>query len=467
MKAERLVVVSNRLPDLEHDSKEDVRRQAPVGGLIAALRPVLSEAGGAVWFGWNGRYTPGSKAGGIAEKPLGDILLAGLEIPETEFNAFYNGYCNRSLWPICHSMLDRMHQLRSWERAYRSVNNRFATAILPKLHDGDLVWIHDFHLIPLGGILRKSGWKGSLGFFLHVPFPPFEIWSVLSDPALLLRDLMAYDLVGFHTQAYLENYVRSCSRALHAVWDGRKLSADGCDQWVGFYPIGIDVDRILPAVKSGTGKGRRVRRLGTLADQKLLLSVDRLDYTKGIPERMSAMAVLFRNWPKWKRRVLLIQICSPSRTRVPEYVDQKQLVEAAVGHVNGEWGDPDWVPVHYLFRTFHYSELVQFYREADIGLVTPIRDGMNLVAKEYVAAQDPEDPGVLVLSRFAGVAEEMPEAVLVNPYLAEDVADGITRALQMSNKKRRQIHSALLSGVLERPARRWAQEFLDTLRAAR
>ncbi|MFQ5691658.1 MAG: trehalose-6-phosphate synthase [Nitrospinota bacterium] len=467
MSGDRLVVVSNRLPEIEADFKTEARQHRPVGGLVSAIRPALKGRVGGIWLGWSGRSMPTSRAGGIVETNLEDTLLIALDLPETDFNAYYNGFCNRVLWPLCHSMPGRVRLSRSEERAYRRINGRFAHALAPRLSPNDLVWIQDFHLIPLGKGLRKLGWKGRTGFFLHIPFPPHEIWSILPDPASFLLDLLEYDLVGFHTRTYLENYVQACARTLGTTWDGSWLRLGGRRQRVGAFPIGIDVAHFRSAPEAAADRRQPIRGLGSVGDRKLILGVDRLDYTKGVLERMNAIEVLLRNRPEYRRSVSLVQICSPSRTRVPEYVEQKRLVETAVGRVNGEWGDTEWVPIRYLFRTFHPTDLARFYREADVGLVTPLRDGMNLVAKEFVAAQGVEDPGVLILSRFAGVAEEMPEAVMVNPYLAEDMADGSARALRMSPEERRERHAALLSRVLERPAHKWAEEFLQVLQDAR
>ena len=467
MTQDRLVVVSNRLPEMETDFKTEAIQHRPVGGLVSAIRPAMKGSGGGMWMGWSGRSVPAARAGEVTEKKLEDILLIGLDLPETDFNPYYNGFCNRGLWPLCHSMPERLKLSRAEERAYRRINVRFAQALMPRLSPRDLVWVQDFQLIPLGAELRALGWKGRTGFFLHVPFPPHEIWGILPDPASLLRDLLEYDLVGFHTQIYRDNYVQTCIRILGASWDGARLSLGGRRQRAGFFPIGIDVERFLPSEEMEGEKRQPISRLGGVAGAKLILGVDRLDYTKGIPERVNAMDVLLRNRAQWRRRVSLVQICSPSRTRVPEYMEQKRLVETVVGHVNGEWGDHEWMPIRYLFRTYHPNDLARFYQEADVGLVTPLRDGMNLVAKEFVAAQDADDPGVLVLSRFAGAAEEMEEALLVNPYLAEDMADVIHQALQMTLEERRTRHALLLSKVLERPAHRWAEGFLEVLRAAR
>jgi trehalose 6-phosphate synthase len=464
MMPERLVVVSNRLPEMETDSRAEGNEQPSVGGLVGAIRPALEGFGGAIWLGWSGRSLPAARAGGLTEQVIGGTNLIGLDLPETEFNAYYNGFCNRALWPLCHSMPNRVKLSRTEERAYRKVNHRFAQVLAPRLSHEDLVWVQDYHLIPLGTELRHLGWKGRTGFFLHIPFPPYEIWSILPDPAYFLDSLMDYDVVGFHTETYRENYIRACGRTLGATWDGSWLTLNDRRQRVGVFPIGIEPDRYASSEGRRSGRQPGIRRLTGFAGVRLILGVDRLDYTKGIPERMSAMDVLFRNHPELRRRVSLVQLCAPSRTRVPEYIEQKRLVETAVGHVNGEWGDPEWTPISYILRTYPVSEVVRLYRDADVCLVTPLRDGMNLVAKEFVAAQDPESPGVLVLSRFAGVAEELTDAVIVNPYSAEGTADGIARALQMGQQERRERHAKSLAKVLERPSHKWAEEFIQTMR---
>ncbi len=314
--------------------------------------------------------------------------------------------------------------------------------------------------------LRRLGWRGPVGFFLHIPFPPLELFRILPDPRGFLEALLEHDLVGFHVRESLDNYAYACRRELGASWESGRLRAGMRGQRVGLYPIGIDPEAFLPGRARApqpavSGVLKRVVR-----GRKLVLGVDRLDYTKGIPERLLGFERFVRAHPRWKKRVSLIQIASPSRTRVRSYAEHKQTIDALVGRLNAELGEHDWVPIRYLYRSYPREQLAEFYREADVGLVTPLRDGMNLVAKEFVAAQPSEDPGVLVLSRFAGAAEDLSEALIVNPYIASELAGALERALEMPLVERRARHRALLERVLGTTAASWARAFLEDLRTS-
>ena len=461
----RLVVVSNRLPTLRTWGTVG-EPEVPAGGLASALLAALRRSPESLWFGWSGRVSAPGASQRLAANKIADVNLIGLSLTEREVADYYLGFCNAALWPIFHSFPDKARIDPAQEKCYRAVQDRFAAALLPHLEPGDLVWVHDYHLLLLASALRRLGWRGKIGFFLHTPFPPFELWQILPDPRGFLRTLLDYDLIGFHVQGFLDNYVYCCRRLLDTRWDGRRLQIAGRQQTAGTYPVGIEPTDFQPPPEPPRPRPRRGELARVVRGRRLILGVDRLDYTKGIPERMLAFECFLRRHPEWRKKISLMQIASPSRTELPQYAEQKQTLEALVGRVNGELGEHDWEPIRYLYRSYSRDVLAAFYRDADVGLVTPLRDGMNLVAKEFVAAQYAHSPGVLVLSRCAGAAEDLPEAIIVNPFIPADVADGVARALEMPLEERRDRHAALLERVLRGTATEWSRRFVHDLELA-
>ena len=455
----RLVIVSNRLP-IGRPSGAGGELEIPAGGLVSAVLSALQRRPGSLWLGWDSKAEP--KPDRLTQHQASGVLLLGLGLSRAELDGYYRGFCNETLWPLLHCFQGRVHLDVNHAAFYRRVQTRFARALHSILRAGDLVWVHDYHLLLLGRELRQLGWKGKIGFFLHTPFPPYDLWRILPNPADFLRALGDYNLVGFHTASYRDNYLYSCKRELKASWSGSELRTTTGRQRVGVYPVGIEPRDFQP---EHTGRRKQHRYLSRIvgSDVQVVLGVDRLDYTKGIPERIRAFESLIRRWPQWRGKVCLVQIASPSRTTLHQYEEQKRLVDRLVGRVNGELADPDWVPIRYLYRSFSRSGLIRFYSAAHVGLVTPLRDGMNLVAKEFVAGQYPEDPGVLVLSRFAGAAEELSDAIQVNPYLPDDTAEGIARALEMPLEERCKRHQALFAEVSRATASEWARRFTADL----
>jgi trehalose 6-phosphate synthase len=466
MKTGRLVVVSNRLPNIKPDYDWKAGKIPSAGGLVSALLPVMESSRQGIWMGWSGRSVSAKQSGRVSEAVHDVVRLVTVDLSDREVDRYYNGFCNRTLWPMFHVFQNRVRVDRRQQEYYFRVNERFGKALLDLLEPDDVVWVHDYHMAPLGRFLRREGFKGPLGFFLHIPFPPLEMIEILTDPLGFMDAWLDYDLVGFHTERYVENYFEVAERLMLGVRENHRLFAGNRMQTVISCPIGIDTRIYDPRPQPAGGK-RRSRGLRSLIpDMKIILGVDRLDYTKGIPERIDAMEYFFKNHPDWRRKVSLIQVCSPSRTRVKEYQEQKKMVTAMVGRINGEYAEHDWTPIRYLYRTYGQADLAHFYRDADVALITPLRDGMNLVAMEYVAAQHPEAPGVLVLSRFTGAAEYLHEAVLVNPYLIDSVSEGLNRALSMSLRERKDRHQAMLDYVSKNTATNWANLFIDTLLSA-
>ncbi len=393
---------------------------------------------------------------------VGKIEMAGVDLPRTDFNLFYNFFANRTLWPVLHSFPGKMTIRPDAFRAYMRINRRYAEAVASRLRDDDIVWVHDFHLIPLGSELRRLGWGGKIGYFLHTPFPPEESFSVLPWSPELLGMMMDYDLMGLHTRRYANNLVNSLSSELRGTHIGDTLRTTDASLRIRVYPIGIDVEGFERLAREpGMSPEGEYLREGS-PDHKIILGVDRLDYTKGVAQRLRTFEHLLERNPRLRGKISLIQISAPSRTRVPEYVEEREQVDRLVGRINGRYTEAGWVPVHYLYRSVPQDQLVCYYREANVCLVTPLRDGMNLVAKEFVASQD-DDPGVVVLSKFCGAAETMKDALIVNPYDSSGTADAIDVALRMPIEDRVLRRDALMEHIRTFTSHWWSDTFLAEL----
>jgi trehalose 6-phosphate synthase len=458
----RLIVVSNRVAD---------PRKTAAGGLAVALADVLNSTGG-LWFGWSGKIIEAADGGRPGEarqhtQHAGPVRLVTLDLSREDHDSFYVGYSNGVLWPVFHYRLDLADFDAGYIAGYRRVNQLFARKLHALLHPDDIIWVHDYHLIPLAAELRALGCTQRIGFFLHIPLPPSLILAAIPGHDWLIRALFAYDLVGFQSHADLRHFDRYVESEAHAqrLGDGRWRAFNRTVQASAF-PIGIDVEEFqaLADVAEGREMFERMRR--EYSRRQLLVGVDRLDYSKGLPQRLKAFRELLHRYPEHRDSATLIQIASPSREDVSAYNDLLHELESLCGSINGNFGELDWMPVRYIHRTVARARLPGLYRASRVALVTPLRDGMNLVAKEFVASQDPADPGVLVLSRFAGAAEQLPDALLVNPYDIEGTANAIHLALQMPVEERRVRHQAQMAVIREYDVHWWCRSFLDTLSKA-
>jgi len=452
----RLVMVSNRVA---------LPGEARAGGLAIALKSAIEESGG-LWFGWSGHVA--EESGRMHAQDVGSIRYITVDLSEQDCDDYYNGFANRTLWPLLHFRMDLVDYSRETYAGYRRVNALFAERLAPLLQDDDVVWVHDYHLIPLAQLLRERGARCRLGFFLHVPMPSSDLLAALPDHRRLFESLSAYDLVGFQTERDLErfqDYVRLFGRG-RVVEHGVLETAEGRRLRAGAFPISIDTARISALAAKAVGKASVKRLAASLSGRALAIGVDRLDYSKGLPERFRAFERYLLRHPDQRGRMTYLQIAPVSRGEVPEYRTLRQELEQLAGHINGTHADADWTPVRYVNRNYPHASLTGFYRLARVGLVTPLRDGMNLVAKEFVAAQDGEDPGVLVLSSFAGAARELTHALLVNPYDLDGVADAIAQAVAMPLEERRERWEAMMGRLRQHDITAWRQHFLATLRAA-
>jgi trehalose 6-phosphate synthase len=455
-RAARLVAVSNRVGP--------VRGAAAAGGLAVGLVDALRERGG-LWFGWSGRTAAAGRARLHVEKADG-LELATLDLTQSELDRYYNGFCNNCLWPLLHFRIDLMRFERREFAAYRSVNARFAEALGKLLKGDDSVWVHDFHLMWLAEELRQRRKRQRMGFFLHTPFPPTEILATLPVHEALTRALFAFDLVGFQTADDLERFREHVRRAYGGAVRGDAVSAFGREIRVGAFPIGIDVDQFHRYAFTAPGSHEFARMRRVLRGRDQFIGVDRLDYSKGLLRRMDAFGRYLERYPSSHGNVILLQVAPVSRGSIESYRNFRQELDREAARVNGRFARFDWTPVHYLNRALPRRTLAGLYRASRVGVVTPMRDGMNLVAMEYVAAQDPADPGVLVLSRFAGAAQYLHEALLVNPYDGEETAEAMHLAREMRTPERRRRHEALMRRLKARDVNRWRRDFLAALAEA-
>jgi len=452
----RIVAVSNRVGP--------IRGAARAGGLAVALVEALRKSRG-LWFGWSGRIAP--TEGSARSERFGSFELATIDLTEAEHEDYYNGFANRCLWPLFHYRIDLTAYDRHYYDGYHRVNVRFARALQPLLLESDRVWVHDYHLIPFAQSLRDMGCKQAMGFFLHIPFPSREVLLTLPHHEKLIKSLFAYDLIGFQTQRDCERFFDYALNELPGTeLRGDVLHAFGRSVRAAAFPIGIDARDYASFVFSEDGQRQWMRARNALRGRTQIIGVDRMDYTKGLPERFAAFERLLTDYPDAHGRVEYLQIAPPTREAVQAYADIKQRLEQMASHINGRFSEVDWTPLRYINRTLSRRALAGLYRASKIGVVTPLRDGMNLIAKEYVAAQDPEDPGVLVLSRFAGAAKQMPAALIVNPYDIVDVAQALQTARYMSLEERRRRHAELMQGLLQEDISHWRERFVAELHSA-
>jgi trehalose 6-phosphate synthase len=453
----RLVVISNRVP-------VPTERGPRAGGLAVALADALRP--GSMWFGWSGKH-----AAEPTDTPhvqdAGGLTYATLDLTEAEYRLFYVGYSNGALWPLLHFRLGLVNFRREEYEGYREVNRRFATALAPLLQPDDLIWVHDYHLIPLAAELRALGVTQRIGFFLHTPFVPPAILLALPRATELLQTFAAYDVVGFHTTIYRDEFINCVRHLLNIeVDDDGTFSHDGRTVRAIVDPIGIDAEGFAKDAARAV-RGAEARRLrDSLGGRALAIGVDRLDYSKGLIDRFQAFGRLFANYPEHRRQVSFLQVAARSREDLGSYQQLRRELDRIVGDTNGRYSEFDWTPLRYVTRAMSRRTLSGFYRLARLAVVTPLRDGMNLVAKEYIAAQNSADPGVLILSRFAGAADHLTEALIVNPYDADEIAEAMHQALAMDQAERRARHEALREKVWQTSAHRYCEVFLSHLAGA-
>lgn len=443
----RTVMVSNRVA---------LPGETQTGGLAVALNAAIGDGSG-LWLGWSGQMAS-DKRPALNCQRHGELTYALLDLPADDFEAYYHGYANRVLWPLLHFRIDLVDYHREQAEAYLRINQHFAQALASQLRPDDVVWVHDYHLIPLARCLRALGVDNRIGFFLHIPLPPPDVLCALPGHRDMLGALESYDLVGFQTRTDLANFRHYQHQRSRDGGTAHGVRSDA-------FPIGIDVDAIVTSAQAEQARVASDELRASLSGRRLAIGVDRLDYSKGLPERFKAFERHLRAGDEAGRWTYL-QIAPPSRSRVPEYRSLRRELEGLAGHINGRHARPDWTPIRYVNDSFPQPVLAGYYRTADLALITPLRDGMNLVAKEFLAAQSPQDPGVLVLSRFAGAAEELREALLVNPHDSDEIASAIHSASDMPLRERQERWHAMMDTLRGNDVGHWARRFLDSLRTA-
>ncbi len=454
----RLVVISNRVPPPGGSGAE-------AGGLAVALKVVLRQRGG-LWLGWSGQTVDdeGPDGGKIHFREEGNTLFALVDLTRRDLDEYYNGFANRALWPLLHYRLDLADFDRQDLSGYMRVNAFFAKVVAEHLRPDDVIWVQDYHLIPLAAELRACGVENRIDFFLHIPWPPPDVWFAMPVHDRLLRAFTAYDLVGFQTAWDVENFASCLRRERVAVeTTAGRFRAGEREFNIGAFPIGIETKEFAAKARSTADNPLVKRMVESLGERALIIGVDRLDYSKGIDHRMLAYERFLKNNPAYHTKVVYLQVTPKSRSDVPEYAQMQAEVAGTAGRINGAFGHLDWTPIRYINRTIKRTTLAGLYRMSNVGLVTPLRDGMNLVAKEFVAAQDGDDPGVLVLSRFAGAAPELSGALIVNPYDLDSTGNAIARAITMPREDRVARWRDMFDRLLKNEVSQWADDFLDVL----
>jgi trehalose 6-phosphate synthase len=451
----RLVIVSNRVPIPK-------QRVTQAGGLAVALRDILTP--GSLWFGWSGRISadPSPHA---AQVDARGVTYATVDLTSELHKGFYVGFSNGALWPLLHFRLGLLRFRREDYEHYLTVNKIFADGLMELLQGDDTVWAHDYHLIPLGRILRQAGFRGPLGFFLHVPFVPPSMMQALPVGREMIADLCAYDVIGFQTEEHARDFRDCAQRMLGANVSGEWVRLNGRAVRVIVDPIGIDAEGFAQEAQRAMSDKVVSRLADSLGQRSLAIGVDRMDYSKGLPHRFEAYARLLEGHPEHHRKVHFLQVCPRSREEVDEYRRLRAELDRLTGRINGRFSEFDWTPLRYSTRPAPRSTLAGLYRIARVGVVTPLRDGMNLVAKEFIAAQRDEDPGVLVLSQFAGAAQELDEALIVNPFDPDAIGEAMHQALSMPLGERRARHAKLKAKVFTTNAQAYCRRFVDALAA--
>ncbi len=458
----KTIIVSNRLPiKISRNEKKQLEYQTSAGGLATGLGSIYKE-GNNLWIGWPGLVSKKKEEKKEITKHIGKESMFPIFLTEDDIRDFYEGFSNETLWPNFHYFTQyAIYEPRLWE-AYKRVNRKFADEILKKAEPGDTLWIHDYQLMLVPGMLREAQPDLSIGFFLHIPFPSYEIFRLLPWRRELLNGVLGSDLVGFHTYDDMRHFLSSASRLAGLSSSQGQVVVNNRQVMVDSFPMGIDYDKYAEAAASPGALEKEVHYRISLGDQKLILSIDRLDYSKGIPQRLEAFEMFFDRYPKYRDKVSLIMVVVPSRDSVGKYKELKEEVDRLVGRINGKYGKINWTPVHFFYRSFPLEELSAFYRMADVALVTPMRDGMNLVCKEFIASKI-NKKGVLILSEMCGASKELSDAILINPNDTNQLVEAINEALTMPEEEQIQHNTNMQNSLKRYNISHWVNLFMKSL----
>lgn len=455
----RIVVVSNRVPL--------PTAGAQVGGLAVVLGGLMAKRGG-LWFGWDGTVAADAAERGVKLTHAEELDYATMALTREEHDRYYNGFSNGVLWPLLHTMPDLIQFERRDAIVYHDVNRRMARDLAPLLRPSDLIWVHDYHLLPMAAALRAAGLRNAIGFFLHIPFPATDVLALAPGMAGLVRDMLDADLIGFQTEGDLSNFaVAAEALAGAARVQGDALQLGARTVRLGVFPVEIEARDVARMARDLSSCAATTGLVRSLAGQKLIFGAERLDPTKGLVQRIEGYRRLLETRPEWRRRVAMLQIAATSRKEVGAYRSLRRALDQATGALNTDLGEPDWTPVRLVSRGVDRAIVASYMRQAQVGLVTPLRDGMNLVAKEFVAAQDPANPGVLVLSATAGAAQQLKSALIVNPRDPEAIASAIASALDMPLAERTARWEQLWAAIEDRSPLAWGSAFVEALARTR
>ena len=459
----KLIIISNRLPVSITYQNGDFIYNESVGGVATGINS-LTEPQERIWFGWPGILSDRLKPEDKVEitNNLKDRRCLPVFLNKKDYNGFYSGFSNNTIWPLFHYFSEFTIYEDSYWKSYKKVNQLFCDQIIEHINDDDIVWVHDYQLMLLPAMIRKERPKAKIGFFLHIPFPTFELIRQLPWREEILEGMLGSNLVGFHEYDYVRHFLSSIYRICGHEHQLSNLVINGRHVRIDAFPMGINYEKYahskdLPSVQ------KEVEILGN-SDKKIIVSVDRLDYTKGILHRLEAYDWFLTKTPQYRGKVCLAMVAVPSRTKIPQYNLLREQIEKVVGRINGEYGNLDWTPVSYMYRSLPFEQLSALYNAADVALITPLRDGMNLVAKEFIAAQDGKDKqGILILSEMAGAASELSEAIVINPHYKEQIVEAIKNALEMPQDERYSRNKMMQSRVSRYTVGRWAKDFIHSL----
>jgi trehalose 6-phosphate synthase/phosphatase len=457
----KLIIVANRLPVKAEFLNDQVHLEKSAGGLATGLDS-LNISYDKHWIGWPGIYTQNEKENSMLSGALAEYNFHPVFLTEDDVELYYEGYSNSTLWPLFHYFFAyTRHETKYWE-AYQKVNRSFMEKVIKIAGCDDIIWVQDYQLMLLPGMIREHLPTVRIGFFLHIPFPSFELFRTLENRKEILTGLLGADLIGFHTYDYMRHFISSLYRITGIESDDNTFHFNNRTLSVDTFPMGINYKNFNIAHKDPEIKLLADEFRENYPDQKIVLSVDRLDYSKGLLQRLEGFRLLLNNHPEWENRVSLVMILVPSRDSVDKYHDLKIRIDETIGNINGKYSSPGWIPIHYFYKSFSFKELTAYYYESDVALVTPLRDGMNLVSKEYVSAKA-DKPGVLILSEMAGASVELTKAIRVNPNNAWEIADALHLALQMPAEKQKERLREMQKILKKRDIRKWAGDFIDEL----
>lgn len=461
MPASKTIIVSNRLPVRIEKVDDKLTYKPSEGGLATALGSIYKD-GDNIWVGWPGASFESEEVKSEVTEGLKKESMRPVFLTDDELDKFYLGFSNQTLWPAFHYFLQYIdYTQENWD-SYVAVNQKFADTIAKHTNEGDTLWVHDYQLLLLPAMLRKKFPKISIGFFQHIPFPSYEVFRILPWRRELLEGMLGADYLGFHTYDDMRHFLSSAHRLAGYPYSGNQIQLEDRTVVADPLPMGIDYDKYADNAVHPESIEREERYRKSLGPQRLMLSMDRLDYSKGIPRRLQAFEELLERYPEYREKVSLLLIVVPSRDQVPSYQSLKEQVDELVGKINSKYGRMSWVPIHYFYRSYPFTALGAFYRMCDVAVITPVRDGMNLVCKEYVASRENQD-GVLILSEMAGAAKELSDAILVNPTDKNQVVEAMHRALQMPVKEQKQHMSAMQETVRKYNIFSWVELFFENL----